>query len=90
VFNIAFNYATAHHLAMNLRASSQGISAGGSWIEQSKSVGPVSQSFAIPQYILDHPVLSMLARTAYGQRYLQMVISETVGVVFIAQGDTLP
>jgi hypothetical protein len=78
----------AHFLVMSLRASSQGIAGSYSFLEASKSVGSVSQSVSIPQQILDHPVLSMLAKTNYGAKYLALVLPYLAGRVFTVCGAT--
>src|SRR5690606_38879219 len=46
-FTIGCMYAIAHYLVMDLRASSQGINGQFTWLENSKSVGAVSQAFSI-------------------------------------------
>ena len=88
-FKFAFNYLAAHYLVMNLKASSQGLNGGFSWLENSKSVGSVSQSFAIPQSILDHPILSMFSKTSYGAMYLSLVLPLTYGQVNAIGGGTI-
>lgn len=88
-FKFAFNYLAAHYLVMNLKASSQGLNGGFSWLESSKSVGSVSQSFAIPQSILDHPILSMFSKTSYGAMYLSLVLPLTYGQVNAIGGGTI-
>lgn len=87
-FNLCFNLVTAHFLVMNLRSSSQGISGQFNFLEQSKSVGSISQSFAIPQRILDNPQLALLAKTNYGAQYLSLVIPLLSGQIFYVCGGT--
>lgn len=89
-FKLAYLYLTAHYLVMDLRASSQGIAGSYSFLEQSKSVGSVAQAFGIPQQVLDNPVLSMLAKTNYGAKYLSMAMPQMVGQAFAVCGRTLP
>ena len=89
-FTLAFLYLTAHYLVMNLRAASQGINGQYNWLQNSKSVGQVSESFSIPQRILDNPTLSQLAKTNYGAQYLQMLIPNLVGQMYTVQGSTKP
>lgn len=88
-FKFAFNYLAAHYLVMNLKASSQGLNGGFSWLESSKSVGSVSQSFAIPQSILNHPLLSMFSKTSYGAMYLSLVLPLTYGQMSAISGGTI-
>ena len=88
-FKFAFNYLAAHYLVTNLKASSQGLNGGFSWIESSKSVGSVSQSFNIPPAILSNPILSLIAKTNYGAMYLSLVLPLTYGQVTSVSGGTI-
>jgi len=87
-FNEGFLLLAAHNLVMNLRASSQGISGQYPWLQQSRSVGSVSESVAIPQRILENPIFAMLAKTNYGAKYLEMILPQLVGQVFTVAGAT--
>jgi hypothetical protein len=91
-YTLGYLYLSAHYLVTNLQASSQGLGGGGtaSWLENSKSVGSVSQSFSIPQTILDNPMFAMYTRTAYGMRYLEFVYPRLIGITFNAFGRTQP
>lgn len=89
-FNIGFMLLTAHYLAMDLRASSQGISGQFDWGASSKSVGSVSISTAIPQRILDNPELAYLTKTNYGTKYAMMILPQLSGVMFNTPGATTP
>lgn len=88
-FQFAYNYLAAHYLVTNIKNSTQGLGGSFSWLESSKSVGAVSQSFAIPEDILKHPVLAMISKTGYGATYLSLVLPLTYGQVAIAGGGTL-
>ncbi len=89
-YNVGYLLMSAHYLVMNLRASSQGINGQFSFLEQSKSVASVAQSFAIPQRILDDPYLSILAKTNYGAEFLALVLPQICGALSIAPGSTRP
>lgn len=89
-YQIAYMLLAAHYLVTDIRMSSQGLSGQYNWAEQSKSVGSVSQSFAIPQKILDNPYFSMLARTNYGAKYLELIAPLLAGQVGFVYGRTLP
>jgi hypothetical protein len=89
-FSIAYDLLSAHYLVVDLRMSSQGINGQYSFLEQSKSVGSVSQSFAIPQRILDDPYFSMLSKTNYGAKYLELIIPQLAGQMFLVHGSTRP
>lgn len=87
-FNIGYELLSAHYLVLNLRASSQGINGQFGFLEASKSVGSVSQSFQIPQRYLDNPVWAGLTQTTYGYQYLQMILPQLTGVMYSVQGRT--
>lgn len=89
-YTIGYLLLAAHYLVVDLRMSSQGISGKYSWLETSKSVGSVSDSYSIPQRILDDPYFAMLTQTNYGAKYLQLVIPRLGGQIFIAYGSTRP
>lgn len=88
-YTLAFNYLTAHYLTMNLRESSQGISGSFEWPYQSKGVGSVSVSQAIPPRVLENPIFLALTKTNYGTKYLLMILPLLSGQMFIAEGGTL-
>lgn len=89
-YTIGFQLLTAHFLVLNLRSSSQGINGQYSFLESSKSVGSVSQSFSIPQRILDNPLWAMFMKTNYGAMYIEMIFPMLTGQVFTVMGTTLP
>lgn len=88
VFTMAYLYLAAHYLVMDLRASSQGIAGGYSWLTSSKSVGSVSEGFSIPQKILDNPHLAMLSKTNYGAKFISLALPRLVGNVVHVAGCT--
>lgn len=87
-YQLAYLYLAAHNLVENLRASSQGIAGQYSWIESSKSVGSVSQSFSIPDNILKNPTYAMLSKTSYGAKFLEMMLPRIIGNSFTVCGRT--
>ena len=87
-YSLFFNYMTAHYLVTDIGNSSQGLAGRYSWIESSKSVGSVSESFSIPQRILDNPELAMISKTTYGAKYLSMIVPLLTGVAFCIAGRT--
>src|SRR4051812_7567364 len=77
----------AHFMVMSLRASSQGIAGQYNFLQGGKGVGPASESFAIPQRILDNPALSMLCKTNYGAKFLMLVLPNLGGAMFTTWSD---
>lgn len=90
-YTAAYLLMTAHHLVLNIAASSGGLSGGAfDWVQQSKSVGGVSQANSIPPRILENPVFAALASTKYGVRYLLQVLPVLCGQAFTVAGTTQP
>lgn len=89
-YNIGYLLLSAHYLVMNLRASSQGINGQFNFLESSKGVGSVSEAFAIPQRVLDNPDWAILCKTNYGAQFIQLVLPQLAGNMFIARGSTRP
>lgn len=89
-YNIGYLLLSAHFLVVDLRMSSQSTQGRFSWAPQSKSVGSVSESFAIPQRILDNPNFSGYGETNYGAKYLLLILPQICGQVFAICGTTLP
>lgn len=87
-YTIGYQLLSAHYLVMNLRASSQGVNGQFAFLEQSKSVGSVAQSFAIPQRIMDNPDWAMLCKTNYGAQFLQLVLPQLAGQIYSVCGTT--
>jgi len=83
---VAYMNLSAHLLVQTIRAGQQGIASGYSWLQAAKAVGPVSESFSIPQRILDNPQLAMLTETRYGAKYLQLLLPQLAGQVFAVRG----
>jgi hypothetical protein len=75
-YTLGYLLLSAHYLVTNLRASSQGINGQYNFLQQGKGAGPVNESFAIPQRILDNPYFSMLTKTNYGAQYLQLLLPQ--------------
>lgn len=89
-YDMLYLYLTAHYLVMDLRASSQGIAGNYNWLTTSKTVGSVSESFQIPELITRNPYMSMLSKTYYGAKYLNLIMPQIVGQIFTVAGATQP
>lgn len=88
-FTILFQLLTAHYLCIDLRMAAQGVSSQYNWVRTSKSVGSVSEGFQVPDRIMANPELAMLAQTGYGGKYLQLLLPQLIGQVFVVAGKTL-
>lgn len=89
-YTTAFLLLSAHYMVLSLRASSQGIAGQYNFLQGSKGVGSVSESFNIPQRILDNPEFSMLCKTNYGAKYLGFILPLLSGQIFTVCGGTQP
>lgn len=91
-FSTAYLYLTAHYLVMNIKNSTAGLAGAGSspFAVASKSAGPVSVSYSIPQDILANPAYSVFALSTYGLRYLSLIVPYLAGNVGAVAGWTLP
>lgn len=87
-FSRAYLLLSAHFLVVNLRNSSQGIAGQYSWLTQSKSVGSVSESMAIPQRVLDNPSLAQYSKTTYGMQFINFVLPRLTGAISSVCGRT--
>lgn len=89
-YTLGYLNLAAHNLVMSIRASSQGLNGQFSFLEQSKSVGSVSQSFAIPDRILQNPYWSVFMKTNYGVAYMMMILPQLTGQIYVVAGSTRP
>lgn len=89
-YTIGYNLLAAHFLVLNLRASSQGLNGQYNWTQNSKSVAGVSESFTIPQRIIDNPDFMAYTKTNYGAAYLNLLWPLLTGQCFAIAGRTLP
>lgn len=69
-----FCYVAAHYLVMDIYNAQNALSMGFNGMVASKSVGSVSESYGIPQWIMNSPLYGMFAQTGYGRKYLMHVI----------------
>ena len=89
-YNLGYLLLAAHFLCLNLRAASQGMNGQYGWLQNSKSVGSVSESFTIPQRLIDNPDFSQYFKTNYGAQYMQLVWPLLAGQMFTVCGRTKP
>jgi len=78
----------AHYLVMALRTASQGIASSYKGDVASRSVGGVSESYSIPEWINQNPLYSSFTRTGYGNEYLLMILPCLVGNILVVDGRT--
>lgn len=89
-FTIAYCLLAAHFMVLNLRASSQGINGQYNFLQNTKSVGAVSEGFTIPQRVIDNPDFAQYFKTNYGAQYMQLLWPQLSGQIFAVCGSTRP
>lgn len=87
-YSMGYLYYSAHALATNIVNSSQGVNGQYNGMQQSKSVGPISESFVFPQQILNNPYFAALAKTTYGNKYLMDLLPRLTGATGSVFGNT--
>lgn len=85
---MVFYYLTAHYLVIDLNNAMNSFSLGFIGYTQSKSVGSVSESYGVPAYMLNNPILSGYAQTGYGRKYLSLIMPYLVGQLIFTPGRT--
>lgn len=75
----AFLYLAAHCLVERLLAAGEGVRSRFAWLTASKTVGDLSESFQIPEQILQSPFLASVSKTRHGARYLEIISPLLVG-----------
>lgn len=87
-YTIGFMYLTAHNLVEAVKAWGQGAAGVYEFLVQSKAVGSVSVSFAIPEYVLRNPYFAMIMKDPYGAKYMELVLPYLTGAMFTVCGKT--
>lgn len=85
---MAFLYLAAHYLCNDLQTAMQGIGSTASMPVNSRSVGGVSESYQVPEWVGRDPFLSFYATTRYGMKYLSIIKPLLIGAVSVYQGVT--
>ena len=83
---LVFLYLVAYYLTIDFQNAMAAMGGGG--IVQSKSVGSVSESYAIPQWMLNNPSFSMYAQNGYGRKYLSLIRPYLLGNIILSKGRT--
>ncbi len=85
---VCYLYLTAFFLVNDLQTSAQGLGSTPYFPVQSRTVGSVSESYQIPEWIQKDPILSAFATNRYGLKYITMIKPLLIGNVQIAFGWT--
>lgn len=81
---LVFMYLVAHYLTVDFNNALGGGIIG---IATSRSVGSVSESYSIPNWILNNAGLAPYATTGYGIKYATLIRPYLVGNFFIVKGS---
>lgn len=92
--NIAYLYLAAHYMTLNIQGAGglasvnrgRGVKSSGGGTIQTKSIGSVSITYAIPDYVQNSAVLGQYMRTDFGQKYLALLAPRIVGNVAVVSG----
>lgn len=85
---MVFLYLTAHYLIIDLNNAQNPLAMGFMGFTQSKSVGSVSESYAIPQFMTNNAILSQYATTGFGRKYLSLIQPYLIGNIMLIPGGT--
>lgn len=85
---MVFYYLAAHYLVIDLNNAQNPLAMGFNGFTQSKSVGSVSESYGIPQWMLNNAVFSGYAQTGYGRKYLSLIMPYLRGNIILTPGRT--
>lgn len=85
---IIFLHLVAYYLLVDLKNSSVGINSAYGGLVSSKSVGDVSESYAIPQWLMNSPMYSMYSQNGYGLKYLSLIAPYLAVTVLYSSGGT--
>ena len=85
---MVFLYLAAHYLVIDLNNAANPLAMGFIGFTQSKSVGSVSQSFALPDFVTKNAALSQYMQTGYGAKYVSLIYPYLIGNVLLIKGKT--
>ena len=85
---MVFLYLAAHYLVIDLNNAANPLAMGFIGFTQSKSVGSVSQSFALPDFVTKNAALSQYMQTGYGAKYVSLIYPYLIGNVLFFPGRT--
>lgn len=78
----------AFYLVMDWKNSSAGAGSSFTGFTASKSVGDVSESYNVPQWLMDNPTYSIYAQNGYGMKYLSLIAPYTSCTILFSPGKT--
>lgn len=78
----------AYYLVVDLKNSAAGVYSSYVGMTQSKSVGDVSESYAIPAWLQKSPMYSMYGQNGYGLKYLTLIAPYLAVTILLSRGGS--
>lgn len=78
----------AFYLCVDLSNSSTGINSKYAGIVQSKSVGNVSESYAVPTWLQNSPMYSLYGQNGYGLKYMSLISPFLACTILFSRGGS--
>lgn len=87
---LIFSYLTAYYLVVDINnTNTQGASNNGGLVTY-RQVRNVAESFKVPKWVEENPMLSQFAQNGYGLKYITMIYPYLIGNMGVVPGATLP
>lgn len=87
---LVFSYLTAYYLVVDINnANTQGASNNGGLVTY-RQVRNVAESFKVPNWVSENPMLSQFAQNGYGLKYITLIYPYLIGTMGVVPGATLP
>lgn len=83
---MTYCYLAAHYLVIDLNNAMNPFSLGKMGFVTSKHVGSVSESYGLPQWVLNDSKLSLYAQTGFGLKYLSLITPKLAGNIIFTPG----
>lgn len=83
-----FLHLVAYYLVIDIKNSSSGINSSFLGTLASKSVGDVSESYAIPQWMTTDPMYSIYGQNGYGLKYLSLITPYMSCTILFSRGSS--
>jgi len=85
---MAFLYMAAHYVVSDIQTAKQGLNSVSTFPTSSRSVGSVSESYTVPDWVTHSKFLSQFANTRYGLKFCSLIRPRLVAGVAVYPGAT--
>ena len=83
---MTYCYLAAHYLVIDLNNAMNPLALGKMGFVTSKHVGSVSESYGLPQWVLNDSKLGLYAQTGFGLKYLSLITPKLTGNIIFTPG----